>query len=120
MGQYHRVALAPLTATLDTADRVLDWIEGHPVTFGYLLTILGWASTGLLTAWKKPKTPEEYERLSQKSAAFWKAVGAIFVDVPKLRQALHEYRNGYIPRAERVTLPDGLPAIKGDDHVAGR
>ncbi len=105
------VALAPV----DTAFDVLDWVEAHPTLMGLLSPFLLYALTAAVTAWKKPKTPEEYSALSQKTAAFWKVFGSLFCDVPKLRQALNEFKHGYVPRDERTTLPDGLKAVRSEE-----
>jgi hypothetical protein len=100
---------------VDSLLSVADWIEAHPTFFGFLVPILAWLSTGIITAFKKPKTPEEYERVSQKAAAFWKGFGSIFFDAPKLRQAVKEFKHGYVPRSERPTPTEKFPAVKMGD-----
>ena len=114
-GLFRTVALSPAYATLDVIDRALAWIEEHPTTIGLLSPWLLYVVTAIIVWLKKPKTQEDYQRVTGKVAAVWKILGALGPDVYKARQAVQEFKHGYVPRDERVTLPDGLPAVQPKD-----
>jgi len=86
---------------------MMNWLEQHPV-----LVALVWpALSALLTALFKARTPEQYDKLPPRLAAFLKLVGALGLDVPNTLEAIGQTVTG---RKETA----GVYRAKRSDYTA--
>lgn len=87
---------------------IIQWIEQHPTLFAVAI----WPAFTWLITWAfKPRTAAEYERLHPKLAALLKMIGALGLDAPAVIKAAREWKEGYVPRAERPTNPEIVPSV---------
>lgn len=66
----------------------------HQAETALICSFLTWFFGSFLTAVFKPKTPEEYEAMGPRKAAFWKMMATIVTDFPKAMDAFLQFAKG--------------------------
>jgi hypothetical protein len=70
--------------------RKMNWIESHQTLIALAWPIL----TAILTGIFKPRSPEAYDKMPPRVAAFFKLLGALGLDVPNTIEAIGQALTG--------------------------